>query len=122
MFFPVSEWLPAFVLTLVVELPIVLAGLRPVEPNLGRLAVLVVFANLATHQAVWFVFTQLFLVGTPAYVVAAETWAVGAEAVFYAVAVRGTSPGRALGVAFAANAASFLVGRFAGESIYTLLP
>ena len=46
---------------------------------------LVVFANLITHPAVWFIFTQLFLVGTPEYVVTSEAWAVGLEALFYSV-------------------------------------
>jgi hypothetical protein len=78
--------------------------------SLPRLALLVVFANLATHQAVWFVFTQLFLVGTTAYTVAAETWAAAAEAVFYWAISPGVSTRRVIAVAVAANAASFVLG------------
>ena len=43
--------------------------------------------------------------------IAAEAWAILAEAVFYAVVIRGLRPGRALLVAAVANVASFAVGR-----------
>ncbi len=115
MYFPVSGWFAAFVLTLSIEVPIVVFVLRRAEPNLVRLGVLVVFANLATHPAVWYVFSQLFLVGTLEYTLAAETWAIAVESVFYAVTIRGLSARRAMAVAFAANAGSFLAGRLIGE-------
>jgi hypothetical protein len=110
-FFPADAWFRAFLLTLAVEAPIVALLLRRLEPSRTRLLVLVLFANLATHPAVWFVFTQLFLIGTPGYVVAAEGWAVGAEAVFYWSAFRGVSVRRAIAVSLVANLASFLAGR-----------
>lgn len=111
MFFPVSEWFLAFMVTLGVELMVAVWLLRRTEPDLLRRIALVGFANLASHPAVWFIFTQLFLVGTPEYVVAAETWAIGIEALFYAVTIRGLGPRRALLVAVAANVASFAAGR-----------
>ena len=111
MFFPISEWLPAFLVTLAVELPVAVWLLRSAEPELGRLCALVIFANFVTHPAVWFIFTQLFLVGTLEYTVAAEAWAIGIEAVFYVVTIRGLGLRRALAVAFAANLASFAAGR-----------
>lgn len=111
MFFPVDEWFRAFLLTLAVELPIAAILLRHYEPAWPRLVVLLVFANLASHPAVWFIFTQLFLIGTRSYVIAAEGWAVGAEALFYWTVFRGLSVCRAIVVSLAANAASFLVGR-----------
>ena len=116
MFFPVSDWFAAFVLTLAVEIPIVVALLRPVEPHIPRLVALVVYANLATHVAVWYVFTQLFEPGTPTYTVAAEAWAVVAEALFYRVAIRDLTSRRAAAVALVANAASFVVGRLIGRA------
>ena len=76
---------------------------------------LVVFANLATHPIVWYVITQLLLVGTAEYLLAAESWAVVVEALFYAVAIRGLDPRRAIAVALVANAASFLAGRIVGD-------
>lgn len=114
MFIPVGDWLPAFLLTLAVEVPIVVLLLGSAMPDRGRLAALAVFASLATHPAVWFVFTQLFLIGTLEYALVAEAWAIGVEAVFYAVAIEGVSLRRAALVSLAANAASFLAGRLIG--------
>jgi hypothetical protein len=110
-FIPVTDWFPSFLLTLVIEAPIVVALLRDAEPNLARLAVLFVTINLATHLVVWYVFTQALLPGTVEYALAAEGWAIGAESVFYRAAVRGVSVRRAVAAAVLANAASFLVGR-----------
>lgn len=115
MYFPVSGWFAAFVITVAVELPVALYFLRRAEPDLLRLGVLVVFANLVTHPVVWYVITQLLLVGTPGYTLVAETWAIGVEAVFYAVTIRALTARRAIAVAVAANVASFLVGRVVGE-------
>jgi hypothetical protein len=118
MFFPISEWLPSFVLTLAVEAPIVWLLVREAEPDLRRLAVLFFFANLATHLAVWYVATQLFDPGTVAFTVASEGWAIAAEAVFYLAAIRGIALGRAVGVAIGANVASAV----AGAVVTTLWP
>ena len=114
MFFPAEDWFRAFVLTLAVEVPIAAFLLRRAEPDRLRLVLLVVFANLATHPIVWYVWTQPFLVGTPEYLVVAESWAVAAEAVFYWAAFRGVRPLRALSVSIAANAASFIAGIVVG--------
>lgn len=114
MFFPVSGWFAAFVLTLAIEAPIAGWLLRRAEPDLPRRLLLVLFANLATHPAVWYVFSQLFLVGTLEYVLAAEGWAVAAEAVFYLAAIRGIRPRWAIAVALLANVASFASGRVVG--------
>lgn len=110
MYLPVSAWLIAFLITLVVEVPIAAVLLRRSQPSGWRLIVLLVFANLATHPAVWFIFPQLFYVSTPSFVIASEAWAVAAEAVFYMVALSGTSLGRAIVTALVANGASFLLG------------
>jgi hypothetical protein len=109
-FFPVDLWFRAFLLTVAVEVPIAAFLLRRFEPDRLRLVLLVLFANLASHPAVWFIFTQLFLIGTPEYLVAAEGWAVAAEAVFYWVAFRGLPVRWAIAISFVANAASFLLG------------
>lgn len=116
MFFPVSEWFPAFVLTLAVEIPIVIALLRSAEPRLPRLVALVVYVNLATHLAVWYVFTQLFELGSAGYTVAAEGWAIAAEAIFYRLVLPGVTWRRVAVVALVANGASFVVGRLVGRA------
>lgn len=117
LFFPVSSWFAAFVLTLAVEIPVAAFILRRAEPNFLRLAILIVFANLATHLAVWYVITQLFRVGTLTYGIVAESWAIACESIFYGAAIRGLSPGRAIGVAIVANGLSYLVGRVVGEPL-----
>jgi hypothetical protein len=114
MFFPVSGWFAAFVTTLVIELPIAGWFLRPAEPSLVRRLVLVTYANLATHVAVWYVFSQLFLIGTIEYVLAAETWAIGAEAAFFVFAFQGLGARRAMVIALVANGMSFGFGRIVG--------
>jgi len=48
-------WIEAFLLTLVLELPIIAVLLRKEEPSLARLVALAFFANLSTHPLVWFV-------------------------------------------------------------------
>ena len=111
MFFPVSEWFPAFVLTIAVEAPIVAVLLRSTGYEPLRVAVLFVFANLATHLVVWYVLTDLLVVGTAEYVAVAEGWAIAAEAIFYAAAFREISARRAVTVSVVANLASFVAGR-----------
>jgi hypothetical protein len=120
MFFPVTDWFVAFGMTLLVEVPVALVLLRPWRGQPVRLAALVVFANLATHPIVWFVLSQLFLVGTLTYVLVAETWAIVVEAVFYRVAVERLSWSRAVAVAVTANAASFAVGRVIGPLLFEI--
>ena len=111
MFIPVEVWFRAFLLTALVEAPIVALVLRRWEPSRPRLVVLVVFANLASHPAVWFVFSQLLLIGTTEYLLAAEGWAIGCEALFYWVAVRGVPVRWAIVASLVANAVSFLIGQ-----------
>jgi hypothetical protein len=114
-FIPVDVWFRAFVLTVVVETPIAALVLRRAEPSWPRLLVLILFANLATHPAVWFIFTQPLLLGTWSYMAVVEGWAVAAEALFYWAAFRGLPARRAIGVSLLANAASFLVGQAIGD-------
>src|SRR5262249_58730157 len=103
--------LRAFILTVLVEVPVATYLLRGANPQPWRTAALVFFANLASHPLVWYVWTQAFLFGSVTFVVVAETWAVVIEAAFYFVAFRGLSLPRAVLVSVVANAASFAVGR-----------
>ena len=115
MYFPVSGWFAAFVLTLVVETPIVFLVLRRQAPDPVRLVIVIIFANLATHPVVWYVISQLLLVGTPSYTVVAELWATAAEAVIYWAAIRGLTAPRAIAAAVVANASSFVIGWFVAD-------
>lgn len=114
MYFPVSGWIAAFLVTLAIEAPIVAFLLRRAERSIVRRGALIVFANLTTHPVVWYVISQLLLVGTLGYTIVAETWATAVEAIFYAATVRGLSARRAIAVAVAANGTSWLVGRVVG--------
>jgi len=111
MYFPVSGWFAAFMVTILVEIPVATFLLRDSGTDPRRLVVLVVLANLVTHPALWYVIPQLLPVGSVRYTVAGEAWAVGAEALFYWAAIKGLRARRAIGVALVANLASFIVGR-----------
>ena len=118
MFFPVSAWFPAFVVTVVVEGPIVWWFARGRETSVLRVGAAVLLANLASHPAVWFIFTQLFLVGTVSFTLATEAWAVCVEAVLYILALRGVGPWRAVAASLVANVASYLVGLLVGRFLW----
>jgi hypothetical protein len=107
---PPGAWLAAFLLTVAVEAPIVLVFTRGAEPRGVRLFVLVVFAQLATHPLVWFVFPYIAGLRGSTSTLLSELWAWLAEAVFYALALRGLTFTRALAVSAIANGASLLVG------------
>jgi hypothetical protein len=116
-FFAVEEWLPAFLLTVLVELPVVVILLaRSGAPPL-RVAVIVVVANLATHAAVWFIWTQLLMVGTPAYTVTVEIWAAGVEALAYWAAFPSVPVRRTVLAAVTANLLSFVIGLGIGSRL-----
>ena len=102
------SWLVAFALTLAVEAPIVAWIYRRTEPSLGRRLGLIFIANLATHPAVWFLFTRLPL----AYreqVILAEVWAFGLEIIYYTL-VFPRDARRAVAGSITANAASLAFG------------
>jgi hypothetical protein len=113
-------WLKAFALTLIIECSVVFFIFRqvlaPACPKWRQFS-LMVFANLATHPAVWFIFPEL-PVGPWLSLGLSEGYAVGAEAFIYALVFPGVSWERATVASLAANAASFGIGlllyRFAG--------
>jgi hypothetical protein len=105
-----GAWFAAFLLTYAVEAPIVLALTRGAEAGLARRAALVLFAQLATHPLVWFVFPYIVGLRGGTATLLSELWAWVAEAVFYALAFRGVTLTRAVAVSALANGASVLVG------------
>jgi hypothetical protein len=105
-----GAWLEAFLVTVAVEAPLVLALTRGTEPRGARKLALVVFAQLATHPLVWFVFPYIPGLRGGTATMLSELWAWLAEAVFYAVALRGLAFTRALAVSALANGASVLAG------------
>jgi hypothetical protein len=105
-----GAWLIAFLLTVAVETPIVVALTRGHSVTAGRRALIALFAQLLTHPLVWFVFPRLVGLTGRSSLALSELWAWLGEAAFYAVVLPGLSPARALGVSALANAASLLVG------------
>ena len=103
-------WLMAFLATVAVEVPIVVALTRGHPTPAWRRALIALFAQLVTHPLVWFVFPRLVGLTGRLSLALSELWAWLAEAAFYAVVLPGLSPARALGVSALANAASILVG------------
>lgn len=105
----VFAWLKAFALTVAIETPIVMRLTRGVRGGGGRRAALIVFANLATHPAVWFIFPLLSM-GAGLRIVASELWAVSIEAAVYWLVFEPMPGARAVGISALANGASFGIG------------
>jgi hypothetical protein len=103
-------WLMAFLATVAVEVPIVVALTRGHPTPAWRRTLIAIFAQLVTHPLVWFVFPRLVGLTGRSSLALSELWAWLAEAAFYAVVLPGLSPARALGASAIANAASILVG------------
>jgi hypothetical protein len=106
----VSAWWQAFVVTVAVEALIVLALTRDAKVALPKRFALIVFAQLATHPLVWFVFPRLAGLRGSTALMLSEAWAWLAEAAFYALTLPGMRPARAVGVSAVANGASVLAG------------
>ena len=121
MYIPLSAWLPAFVATIAIEAPIIGFAFRRVTDSLVAAVVVFLFANLATHLAIWYVATQFLRPGSPEFFVVAEVWAIAGEALLFWAAIPRLSARRAAIAAVAANgissalglAAASISGRFA---------
>ncbi len=105
----VAQWVQAFLLSLVVEVPIVLGLTRAIPAPLWKRAAFAFFATLATHPIVWFVIPELG-VRDPARLMLSEAWAFGAELVFYKLVFDGLTWARAALASVVANTASFGLG------------
>ena len=104
MAYTVEQWLPAFLLTLAFEAPIVLYALRGLR---ARGAGWLLLANGLTHPALWFVLPRFFE-DYWAYVLVGEALVFATEALVYAAALR-SLPRGAL-IAGVANGFSYAVG------------
>jgi len=103
-------WLVAFLITAAVEAPIVAALTARAPVRLWRRVLLAVFAQLATHPLVWFVFPRLVGLTGRTSTILSEAWAWLAEAGFYLLVLPGLPATRALGVSALANGASVVAG------------
>jgi hypothetical protein len=103
-------WLVAFLITVAVEAPIVLALTRGLPTRAPRRFLLVAFAQLATHPLVWFVFPRIAGLTGRTSAALSELWAWLAEALLYALVLPNLGPVRALGISAVANGASVAAG------------
>jgi len=108
-----QSWLFAFILTLGVELPIMLAALPEASGSLPRRLFTAVLANGVSHPLLWYgilpagaalgwTWSQTVCLG--------EFWAVGSEGLVLSLALRGLPWRRSLGISALANGASFALG------------
>ncbi len=107
---PIGAWWRAFLLTALIEVPLVLALTRASPVPARRRLALALFAQLTTHPLVWFVFPELPGLARAQTLALSELWAWLGEALFYATALAPLRPARAVGVAGLANGASFGLG------------
>lgn len=103
-------WLFAFVLTCLLELPIVVLATRSAESKWVRIVAVALLGQLLTHPLVWFGFPALTVLPAEGRFWSSELFAWLAEAALYAGLLRGVSIWRAIGVSGLANATSLAVG------------
>lgn len=109
MTFWVANWLRAFAVTLLVEVPVATPLLGIVERSVARRISIVVVANLATHPLVWFLFPGLAS-GRATRLALSEAWALLAELAIYKLVWPSLRARRAALVSLAANGASVAAG------------
>ena len=109
MTFWIVDWLRAFAVTLLVEVPIATPLLGVVERSIARRIAIVVVANLATHPLVWFLFPGL-AAGRATRLALSEAWALLAEWTIFILVWPSLRDRRAGLVSLAANAASVAAG------------
>ncbi len=117
-------YLTIFSATVVLELPVYLAGLAR-RLGAARALAWIVALNVITHPVVYFVFPLLIARYWP-MVIAAECFAITVEGAIVFLVVRRaprplTLPG-AYGLAFAANAFSTVIGLSAYRALWGPLP
>lgn len=105
------SWAFAFVLTQLLEIPVVLDLTRDDGRPLGKRLLIAFVASLITHPIVWFVLHPWLLpLGYVPFFVLAESFAIGTEALWY----RTCRLDRPLRLSLAANGFSATVGLVLG--------
>jgi hypothetical protein len=110
-----SLWFHAFLITVVIEVPIVVWLTAAARASWQKRALWALVAQILTHPLVWYAFPLLprvSAVSAQTSFALSETWAWLAEAGLYAVTRVAGSPLRALGASAVANGASLGLGYF----------
>ena len=105
-----AAWLRAFLLTIAIESPLVLALTAHSRLPLSKRICFIIAAQLMTHPLVWYVFPAIPSLPRFATLVLSELWAFLAEAAFYALVEVSPSKLGAFGVSALANGASLGLG------------
>ena len=100
----------AFLLTALLEIPLVVLLTREIPRPAAHRALLALFAQFVTHPLVWFVFPRIVGITGHTALALSELWAWLGESLFYAVALPPLRPLRAVGIAGVANAFSLAIG------------
>jgi hypothetical protein len=107
---PLATWPSAFLVTVLVELPIVVALTRDIPLPSWRRAAIALVAQFATHPLVWFYFPALVGLAHNESLWLSEGWAWAAEAAIYWLVLPGRRPWRAFGISGIANGLSLGTG------------
>lgn len=103
------DWLLAFFVTCLLELPLVAVGTRDLGLPAKQRLLVALAGQALTHPLVWFVFPKLHG-DRELWFWVSEVFAVVVEAVLYARALRGLGTLRAFGISALANALSLGAG------------
>jgi hypothetical protein len=105
-----SAWMVAFVLTVAIEAPVVLAMTRDNRFSWRRRCAIVLLGQLMTHPLVWFVFPSIPGITGHTALTFSELYAWLGEAALYLALGLSPSALAAVGVAGVANGLSLAVG------------
>lgn len=103
-------WLCAFLMTVAIEVPLVVALTRDAGARWPRRALFAFLAQVITHPVVWFVFPFLPGLTPTAAFITSELWACLAELAWYAATRTAPSALRATAISALANGASLAAG------------
>jgi hypothetical protein len=103
-------WLPAFLLTLAIEVPLALAILRARGTSRARIALVVALATIISHPLLTFVILPYFPGSFVTNVLAGEVVVVAIESIVLRVGLAPIRWPYAIAASATLNAASYLVG------------
>jgi len=106
----VALWSRAFVLTLLIEVPTVVAMTRGSDRSWRARAAIACVAQLLTHPVVWCVFPRIPGLSRYTSLASAELFAWLAEGTVYALTAMAPRKLRAFGISGVANALSLALG------------
>ncbi len=103
-------WLPAFLLTLAIEVPVALMFVRVPGRTRARVAVVVALASLVSHPLLCFVLLRCLPGAFVARVLVGEAVVIAIEAIVIHIGLPPMRWAHAIAASATINAASYLVG------------